>query len=557
MSDAPERLAPGTVLDLGRRYRIERFLGAGGFAEVYKAEEIGIGRLVALKLLGVGAHARATHKQRFFREAQAAARIRHRDVVTILEHGVAPDGRPFIAQDFLDGYDLAEALQRHGSLAPDRALRLFVGAFDALAAAHEAGVVHRDLKPANLFLDQPDSHRERLVVLDFGVAFLHEQLDDRLTATGGFLGTPRYMAPEYIEQRTVSPAMDVYQLALVLVETLSGRPAVDAENAYQSMVAHVNGQLVVPLWLEASALGPLLRAALDVDPTRRPAPGELRDALARIDVADVARPAVDPGLADAETVDSGRLGVAETAESDEAGPSGGVPTLDPQWVELVPERPRTPPPIPYAAYLRDRPATEALSLSLFDPEAADGTALPVALREALRKQGPDATVRVEPAAPSRRRGWAVAVAAALVALAGAVAALQWTEDERAPGDRAAIPTGQGPAPFDGGAVDVIVDGMDGIDGIRDGSTNAIDMTSDAAVDAAAGSRNERIRRSAQAPPRRAERPERPPAGAAPASAAAPAGSGLGAPPGDAVPTASDLLRWRTGLPVEPPPAQDP
>ncbi len=520
---ADERLAAGTVLDLGRRYRIERFLGAGGFAEVYQATELGIGRPVALKLLGVGPHTRGLHKRRFFREAQAAARIRHPDVVTILEHGVAPDGRPYIAQDFLDGADLAEVIDAEGPLSPRRAIPLFVRGLDALAAAHEAGVVHRDLKPANVFLDHAGTHRERLVLLDFGVAFLHEQLDDRLTATGGYLGTPRYMAPEYVEQRAVAPAMDVYQMALVLVEALSGRPVVDAANAYQSMVAHVNGRLSVPLWLEASDLGPLVRAALNLDPAKRPTADELRDGLAGIDLEALDPGRITPGVGHAETIDSGDLAVAETADSDEAGPSGTVPTMDDAWVELIPEgeRPSSPPPIPYAAYLQGRPATEALSLSLFAPEAGRGAPPP-----------PERTLVAPP--PPRRRGRAWIAAVLLVLGVGAFAALDWGV-----ADRAIMPD----AGRDGVPSDSISDATgDAMPAAGEDATPRVDASRDAIVgeieiirraDDPQGRPRPDTRRTPPEPPR----PRPVDAGAAGST--------------DGPPTAGDLLRWRRAVPAAP------
>lgn len=503
MPEPDDRLAPGTEVVLGRRYRIEAFLGAGGFAQVYRARELDIDRVVALKVLDAVPMMRPGQAERFFREAQAAARIAHPDVVVILEHGLMDDGRPCIAQAFLDGHDLHAELQI-GPLDPARALPLFARVLDALAAAHEAGVVHRDLKPANLFLDQVGTRRERLVILDFGVACFHEQLDDRLTASGGFLGTPRYMSPEYVESRAVGPSMDVYQMALVIVEALTGRPAVAGNNAYQCMVAHVQGELRVPGWLRKSPLGPPVLRALAHDPDARPTAADLRDAIEGIDPASVVR---DLGLDDT-------IGAIEEAEA--------APTLSAELLVAVP------PPLPAAA----GPRTEHLPLDAFKGLEA----LPADVFLGPRV----AVVASAPVPTARRVGWPL-WAAAGVLVAGAALAVPWVVDgiggaadvgdDASAGDADAMP---------GAMPDAIVDASPG--------THLDAMVSDAmsegAIDAIADRAVVEPRRGITDRPR-GPQPPSPPPESAQVGAIPDAGADQSAP------TASQLLQWTRGLPGGP------
>jgi len=296
-------LDPGEVVD--GRYRVSRFLGEGGFAEVYEAEHVHIERRVALKLLkvpGRGAQ-RQLVRERFKREAALAARIDHPGVATVYDFGfVAPDGAPYIAMELLSGVDVGEELERGGGMAPERALRLFRQALEALAAAHALGVVHKDLKPSNLFLVRPGAPNESLRLLDFGIARLMER-GHTLTQTGGMAGTPQYMAPEYIEASVVSGATDVYQMGLILVELLTGEVVVKGNNVMHCLVLHSDGNLDVPPPLLASPLGPILRTATARDPVARYADASaFLAALAGLDASAI--PDVRGGLRSARAGDT-------------------------------------------------------------------------------------------------------------------------------------------------------------------------------------------------------------------------------------------------------------
>ncbi len=256
------------------RYEVGGVLGQGGFAVVYEARDRVVDRQVAIKVLNTFADAvDETNTQRaverFEREARAAAMITHPNVVTIFDLGVADRfGRPFIVMELLNGHDLSEELKTRGALPPERALRLFTGALAGLAAGHERGIVHKDLKPANLFLTNPDTPDEKLCLFDFGIARLGAGTSG-LTKTGEMFGTPQYMAPEYIGAGMVSPALDVYQMGLILVEMFTGRKVIEADVAITAAIAHGKGALPLPVELLEGPLGDVLLGALAHDPDVR------------------------------------------------------------------------------------------------------------------------------------------------------------------------------------------------------------------------------------------------------------------------------------------------
>lgn len=259
-------LGTGTLVD--NRYRVVRQLGQGGFATVYEAEHTSLGRSIALKVLDTHGRANGEFLKRFEREARIAANFEHDNVVRIFDFGVVEQTQqPFMAMELLNGWDLEEELKNNGAMAPQRALRLFDGALDALAQAHARGVIHKDLKPSNLFLTDPESPDERLVILDFGIARIGD--DARLTQTGTFAGTPAYLAPEYIQEQVVTPAFDVYQMGLILAEALSGEPVVSANSSVACLIKHVQGDFELPREILESSVGPVLLQATAREPGSR------------------------------------------------------------------------------------------------------------------------------------------------------------------------------------------------------------------------------------------------------------------------------------------------
>lgn len=274
------------------RYEIKSLLGKGGFASVFRAFDIDIERPVAIKVLNLAALVsgdgdREVVLERFRREAKLAARVSHPSVVQIHDYGVLEEAdNPFIIMEVLEGHDLEDELEKRGPLSPERFIPLFVDALEALGEAHQLDIVHKDLKPSNLFLANPGGRRETLKVVDFGIAYIgDDESDERLTRTGFMLGTPQYVAPEYVEEQSVSPALDVYQMALILVELLAGQAVVGDTNPWRCAMRHVGRELSVPGPLLDSPLGPVIEQGLALDPADRFADaGAFAEALEAVDV---------------------------------------------------------------------------------------------------------------------------------------------------------------------------------------------------------------------------------------------------------------------------------
>ena len=244
-------------------YRIAALLGAGGMGRVYLAVHPTIGSRVAIKVLSRDLTGRRELVERFFAEAQLVNRIRHEGIVNVLDLSSLPDGRPYIVMELLAGESLAALLSRSGRLDPGQAVGISCALLDALAAAHECGVVHRDLKPDNVFV----TRQGRVVVLDFGIAkLLPERAEgvERMsptTKTGAVLGTPGYMAPEQIQGKPASPATDLYSAGVILYQMLSGRLPFEGESLFDLMQKHVSA-IPVPLRESRPDLPPALDGAI-------------------------------------------------------------------------------------------------------------------------------------------------------------------------------------------------------------------------------------------------------------------------------------------------------
>ncbi|SDS90656.1 serine/threonine-protein kinase [Actinopolymorpha singaporensis] len=204
----------GTTLG---RYRLEELLSRGGMGEVWRAHDSTLGRPVAVKLLHAGV-TEAGDRERFVREARAAAQLSHRNVVAVFDVGEW-SGRPFLVMELLDGRTLAAILAARGPLPPDDVRDLGAQAAAGLHAAHQAGVVHRDVKPSNLVRTQDGS----LKVVDFGIARVLDEASTRLTRTGTIVGTASYLAPEQVRGRSADARSDLYALGCVLYQLLTGR----------------------------------------------------------------------------------------------------------------------------------------------------------------------------------------------------------------------------------------------------------------------------------------------------------------------------------------------
>lgn len=331
MSSLLSYLDSGFVIN--GRYRIERRIGAGGFAVVFEGFDLQIDRRVAIKVLhiGVSGEDEEVHKtliERFNREAKLAARVEHPNVVSIYDFGTI-DGhkQPFIVMELLKGYDLEHQIYRKGVMKPEYLLPLYIDCLTALGVAHSFNIVHKDLKPSNLFLKNPGERLEALCIVDFGIAYISEAARERLTQDGQLLGTPSYLTPEYITNRTVSPALDVYQMALIFIEALLGEPIVEHPEHLAAMLKHVRGDLQVPRSLLESPIGAVLRRALAYDANDRYADAlEFADALSKIDASTVPIPTRD------EPRDPVNMAPPEMTGGQ--SPSGSQPKADSQPVQI-------------------------------------------------------------------------------------------------------------------------------------------------------------------------------------------------------------------------------
>ncbi len=209
-------LRPGDVVD---DFRIEETLGSGGMGTVHRATQLSLGRTVALKV----GRDRSTPDPRLVREARAVARLRHPNVVSLLEL-VTLAGRPALVMEYVDGESLAERIARGGVDPIVDVLVAGARLADALALAHRRGIVHRDVKPANVLVGRDGA----AWLADFGLAWISG--DERLTLSGSELGTPAYMSPEQVDGRPLGPQTDVWSLGVTLYEWLTGRRPFEAEH---------------------------------------------------------------------------------------------------------------------------------------------------------------------------------------------------------------------------------------------------------------------------------------------------------------------------------------
>ena len=262
---------PATPGDLvAQRFALERLAGTGGMGAVYRAEDRVGGGAVAIKVL----HAHAAHDvDRFAREAEVLAGLRHPNIVRYVAHGATADGDRYLAMEWLDGESLADRL-KHQPLTVAEAVALGGAVAEALALAHRAGVVHRDLKPSNLFL--VGGSVARVKVIDFGIASVRDTRR-QLTVTGATLGTPGYMAPEQARGDPVDARADVFALGCVLFKCLTGRSPFVGDDALAVLLKVVLEQAPRPSELRGEIppdLDDLLAHMLAKSAADRPADGE-------------------------------------------------------------------------------------------------------------------------------------------------------------------------------------------------------------------------------------------------------------------------------------------
>lgn len=219
------------------KYRIENLLAKGSMGVIYKAVQEHIGREVAIKVMHSYLVSDEESLKRYYKEAKAASRLNHPNIITLYDFGVLSSGQPYIVMDLLQGKSLYEILQQRGELNLKQTIMVFQQACLALSEAHKRGVIHRDIKPENIVIDElADGKNIQVKVVDFGIATFPAEPNDtlgKITKTGTVCGSPFYMSPEQCSAGLVDARSDLYSLGIVLFECLTGKIPFDSKDIYQ------------------------------------------------------------------------------------------------------------------------------------------------------------------------------------------------------------------------------------------------------------------------------------------------------------------------------------
>ncbi len=265
-----EEQAIGRILD--GKYRIDGFLKRGGMGSVYRGTHILLNKPVAVKLIRPELVTSHDIVERFFREARAAAKLSHPNIVIVHDLGQEKDGTLYIAMEIVEGQSLKDLIVTEGPWAPARALRFCRGVASALSVAHRNGVVHRDLKPQNIMVFSDSEGNESPKLLDFGIAKTLEPDSPALTQTGMVLGTPHYMSSEQAKGMPADQRSDIYALGVILYEMLVGKVPFDDKSIPSILVKHLTEAPRPPSSLRAGIpheVETLVLRCLEKDPEKR------------------------------------------------------------------------------------------------------------------------------------------------------------------------------------------------------------------------------------------------------------------------------------------------
>lgn len=218
------------------RYHVMKKLGEGGMGQVYLAEHVKMGRKSALKVMHPGMKSDVDAISRFNREAANASRIAHPNVASVYDFGETPDGIIYLAMEFVDGPPLTSVIEQQGALPPKRAADIVRQTAEALAVAHDMGIVHRDLKPDNIMVARTRDGGDLVKVVDFGIAKAAGNEAQKVTKTGLVVGTPEYMSPEQLSGDKLDGRSDIYSLALVAFNMLTGTLPFPSDSQQESMI---------------------------------------------------------------------------------------------------------------------------------------------------------------------------------------------------------------------------------------------------------------------------------------------------------------------------------
>jgi serine/threonine-protein kinase len=334
---APGQQDPLVGKVLADRFEILSRIGEGGTGVVYKAKQLTVDRIVAIKVLGAHVSSDPSWVKRFHNEARAAARLDHPNTVRLIDFGETKEGLLFIAMEFLQGRSLAEEIVRLGKLPPQRVLRILGQVCQSLQEAHSQGIIHRDIKPDNVFLVEMKGSGDFVKVLDFSVAKM-DTPDAQQTRAGTVFGTPAYMSPEQARGVKLSPQSDIYACGIVAYEMLTGKPPFEAQLPMEVVMMHLR-QKPAPLVGFPESVARLVMKALEKTPDRRQ---QSADEMNRecSDCIDTLFPKATPSTGLSSVTETARATGAAMPQS--ASSLGGAPPMAPP--PMAPP-PMAPPPM--------------------------------------------------------------------------------------------------------------------------------------------------------------------------------------------------------------------
>jgi eukaryotic-like serine/threonine-protein kinase len=228
---------------LAGRYEIIEVIKSGGMGTVYKAQQLLMNRIVAIKMLHMDMLTNTVALKRFRLEAQAVSRLGMPNILTIYDFGVTPEGQPYMVMPYLDGLSLDEVMAKDHRISACRVLDISIQICAALSHAHSHGVLHRDIKPSNIMLVNDDDRIDFVKIVDFGIAKIMNEIDNSsctITKTGALSGSPAYMSPEQCYGAELDARSDIYSLGCVMYTTLTGHNFFDSNGMLQTMQKHIN-----------------------------------------------------------------------------------------------------------------------------------------------------------------------------------------------------------------------------------------------------------------------------------------------------------------------------